>query len=296
MSERKSGLMIQYILEVYPNSLLNPTKEKIKNKNNYYIIIENSASLYIPLKELSKKEIQLLTIILEKEKIIEKEPSNLKKLLYKGITEDFSNYHSVQLIYLKVEHLEKNSYKLWKKTLMDSINRIIDLNFINDDLIIVLIEAKKERELTIKKLKEVIKSLDQDFNLLSQGMIGQMINLDKQIVNIFAYEKSLFKKIIQKERGQGILSLTDLLISQLGELLKKENLKLPKLLHLLSSKVEVRELITFLFKNQGNLSQTAADLFIHRNTLSYRMNKFFDKTGFNLNYFPDLIVCYLLLA
>ncbi|NRE28611.1 Fis family transcriptional regulator, partial [Enterococcus faecalis] len=50
-----------------------------------------------------------------------------------------------------------------------------------------------------------------------------------------------------------------------------------------------------LWKNQGNISSTAKDLFMHRNTLHYRLEKFFEQTGLSLKKMDDLIFCYLLL-
>ena len=54
------------------------------------------------------------------------------------------------------------------------------------------------------------------------------------------------------------------------------------------------EIIEALVKNNLNISQTADDLYIHRNTLLYQLNKIKDQTGYNLKNISELFT--LLLA
>lgn len=286
--------MINELLKIYPNSLLNPTKARIKEMNDYYHIQGNSDHLYISLEHLNEEEIQLLKLLVQ-DKEVKPSPLNpLEKILLEGRINDTFNLDTVQLIYLKIDHLDEKNYKLWKDTLQNSIEKIVDLTMIGENLIVLLMDMEEVENQSLEKLKEVIISLDQDFNLLSQGMIGQVTSFNQQIKDVFSYESKIFENFIQNRRINGIVSLSTLLINQMAFLFKQEEPKLVKLFTVLANKPDLTELIDSLFKNQGNLSQTANDLFIHRNTLSYQINKFYDKTGFNLNDFPDLIVCYLL--
>ena len=54
---------------------------------------------------------------------------------------------------------------------------------------------------------------------------------------------------------------------------------------------EMRTTITTLFKNELNLADTAKELFIHRNTLVYRLDKFEKLTGLDIRRFDDAVVC-----
>lgn len=44
---------------------------------------------------------------------------------------------------------------------------------------------------------------------------------------------------------------------------------------LLNKDTDIQPIISALWKNQGNISSTAKDLFMHRNTLHYRLEKVF---------------------
>ncbi|WP_234002724.1 helix-turn-helix domain-containing protein [Lactobacillus sp. CBA3605] len=55
-----------------------------------------------------------------------------------------------------------------------------------------------------------------------------------------------------------------------------------------------QQLIIALYQTQGNVRQAATHLFLHRNTLLYRIDKFERCSGFNLKSMDDLVYCYLL--
>lgn len=54
---------------------------------------------------------------------------------------------------------------------------------------------------------------------------------------------------------------------------------------------EMRSTIKVLFNNQLNIAETAKELYIHRNTLIYRLDKFQKLTGLDLRNFDDAIIC-----
>ncbi len=54
---------------------------------------------------------------------------------------------------------------------------------------------------------------------------------------------------------------------------------------------EMKNTIATLFENELNIADTAKALFIHRNTLVYRLEKFQKQTGLDLKKFDDAMVC-----
>ena len=55
------------------------------------------------------------------------------------------------------------------------------------------------------------------------------------------------------------------------------------------------ETIRSFFENDLNLSTTARRMFVHRNTLTYRLEKIRKSTGMDLKHFTDACVFYILL-
>lgn len=56
-----------------------------------------------------------------------------------------------------------------------------------------------------------------------------------------------------------------------------------------------RELLRSFYRNDMSLKSTSEELFIHKNTLQYRLEKIYQKTGFNPRSFNEAVVFYLAL-
>ncbi|MEM5596272.1 helix-turn-helix domain-containing protein [Niallia circulans] len=91
-----------------------------------------------------------------------------------------------------------------------------------------------------------------------------------------------------------VLSLETILPNLLISRLKEDELDLFK--EWFSIFEEDKELLltikTFI-ENNGHSTNTAKQLFIHRNTLQYRLDKFTEKTGLNLKNYHSYITTYL---
>lgn len=291
-----SDFVLSELMNIYPESLLNPEETELKKRESYYLVEEGGDSLYILVDKLNQKEIDLLKILAKNQNHQADESKRLEKILIQGIIDDAIANQQGQIVYLKINHLEQANFQLWKNTLQDSMEEIIEIQSMANDLVVILLSVKINGNDVLTKLQEVMQSLDQDFNLFTQGMIGQTTYLSAQIKDVYAYERLLFESFILKQKVEGITTISEVLIHQLGSLFKDKQPELPQLKNYLTNKMEARDLIQLLFKHQGNLSQTADELFIHRNTLTYRMKQFYEQTGFDLGCFSDLIVCYLFIV
>ena len=56
-----------------------------------------------------------------------------------------------------------------------------------------------------------------------------------------------------------------------------------------------RRILRVYYKNQMSLASASGELFIHKNTLQYRLDKIAEKAGYNPRYFQDAVVLYLAL-
>ncbi|MEE1325633.1 MAG: helix-turn-helix domain-containing protein, partial [Streptococcus sp.] len=58
---------------------------------------------------------------------------------------------------------------------------------------------------------------------------------------------------------------------------------------------DIRPIIMTMWQEQGNLAKTAQNLYIHRNSLHYKIEKFRLLSGLNLKNLNDLAFSYLLI-
>lgn len=288
--------MIHNLSTLYPDSLLNPPKNKIINSNKYYLVEIDRDKLYISRDSLNPSEIKLLNLLSKKSTLDSEIKNPFEKLLFDGILDEAITVKKIRLVYLQTTHLEKENFSIWKKTLMDSLIDIVDVIFVSTNLSVAIFNTNHLEKNLLQRFSEIIQSLDQDFNLLTLGMIGQATNVNPQTKEIFEYEKELFLDFIDTQKIDGMTMLSDLLIHNVAANFKQSSIQLPTLLNYLYEEKEIQQLIYTLFQNSGNLSQTANTLYLHRNTLSYRIDQLYQKTGFDLTYLPDLIICYLLIG
>ncbi|AOM82444.1 PucR family transcriptional regulator [Salisediminibacterium beveridgei] len=59
---------------------------------------------------------------------------------------------------------------------------------------------------------------------------------------------------------------------------------------------ELKETITIYLRHNLNTSSAAKEMYLHRNTMQYRLDKFIEKTALDIKHFPNAAACYLMLA
>jgi len=131
---------------------------------------------------------------------------------------------------------------------------------------------------------------DNDFYSKTNIFIGNIWSVPSELYYEFKIEQQLFAS-----------NSTDLIVSTSNSLLRflvHSNADLAYYLKNLGSTVntdkDIGKIIDKLFNNQGNVKKTADQLFMHRNTLSYKLKKFYEQTGFELKNMDDLLCCYVI--
>ena len=77
----------------------------------------------------------------------------------------------------------------------------------------------------------------------------------------------------------------------------KENLRKSNILAYYRKKIyqdtQLPDIIRALYKHQGNISSAAKQLYLHRNTLLYHLDKINQSLGLDIKQMDDLILAYL---
>lgn len=111
-------------------------------------------------------------------------------------------------------------------------------------------------------------------------------------------KQNMLKMIIDKETGKYLSSkntfesLCDCIFSKLTSDEKVEicDKFLTEQLKRILKDEELVESVNAFFINNLNISETSRNAFLHRNTLLYRIEKIFKKTGLNIRKFDDAII------
>lgn len=292
--------MIDSLKNIYPNSLYKP--QYVPNSEEYFHFIYEEDNLYIPLQDLDDAQQQLLAIFSQKPlgaspnfPISQLEDSWYQFLVHKDSTMPTGVEHIRILQFDYYKRPEAFDYAMWRETLTNAIEAIVTVIQLNERRLLVILDSDKLENDAMTQITGLVNTLDDDFELSTRGIIGQIHTVSQALPSLYENEQILFDKALQSEVFNHIQFLSDSLLTYIGHEATAQQPILANLRQQILTNSEYEATIRTLFEHRGNLTQAADALFVHRNTLSYRMNKFTKETGFNLQHLPDLIICYLAL-
>ncbi|MCK6146321.1 helix-turn-helix domain-containing protein [Enterococcus hirae] len=182
----------------------------------------------------------------------------------------------------------------WQETIGEMFFHLEDF-FFYTETDAVLIEKKCPSYLEISELRGIFLSLDADFEITTQVFIGSFHLPSPNFSELFFEERKIFfeeKKHFALHGGA--ISLSEVALHHYTKGTMNNNQLIASYQEMVK-RTEMEEIISVLWKNLGNISSTAKSLFLHRNTLKYKIEKFQEQTGFNLKEANDLLFCHLLL-
>lgn len=191
-----------------------------------------------------------------------------------------------------------DSHGLLKKEWLTEIRQMlpfaVDSFFINEST--VLIAEQQKENLTAPELEGLFVALDMDFDCYTHLFVGAFHHSSHDFTALLAEEMFVFQQEITRSTSQKCFTLSQALLHLYGQSRLLKSPLLPALYQDWFVEEETADIIRCLWKNQGNASSTAKDLFMHRNTLLYKIDKFQEISLLNLKEMDDLLLCYLIVS
>ncbi|WP_077617116.1 PucR family transcriptional regulator [Bacillus sinesaloumensis] len=159
----------------------------------------------------------------------------------------------------------------------------------------VLIESRNEETIDDILYEEITVTLTSDFYTDLRLFIGQTYPLSNDLPRLFQTEKEWFQKGRLFLHKQKVYRLHDifpfLLLEGMGTNFRNQ-LKnvIPEELQ---NDLELLETVKVFFESDLNVSNAAKRLYMHRNSLQYRIEKFTEKTGIDIKHFHGAVTTYL---
>lgn len=175
----------------------------------------------------------------------------------------------------------------WQKALTSFFAQDAELLMLTDDYG-VIIEKVAGSLLGEEELDAIATTLEGDFYMRVHFFMGLFHQQNLLLRDLFAEEQRLFRQssnhLVQTVESNCLPMIAEqltnsLLAQQIGLLFEKDEMWEP--------------LIKALWEQQGNLSMTAKALFMHRNTIQYRIDKFQELTNLSLRKTDGLLFAYL---
>lgn len=180
--------------------------------------------------------------------------------------------------------------------LKEAFQHLLPLNTIlvlQDDNMGLLIEEKNEWNLDEEQLLSISHVIESDFFVSLSFFIGQFHEVPQFPLN-FKYERELFSfsRMVQKQAFiQTVVTvLPEFVLHHIPQEWKKQIFK--KVADTFQEDPELIHTVKAFLEHQSNISQTAKKLFMHRNSVQYRIDKFIEKTNIDIKTFQGGILAY----
>ncbi|WP_449539281.1 PucR family transcriptional regulator [Ferdinandcohnia sp. Marseille-Q9671] len=159
----------------------------------------------------------------------------------------------------------------------------------------VLIETRNDELIEDIIYEEITVTLTSDFYTDLRLFIGQTYPLSDDLSALFKTEKESFQKAIHFLHKQKVYKIHDILPFLLLE--NMDNSFRDQLKNVITQELqndqEFLETIKVFLESDLNVSNAAKRLYMHRNSLQYRIEKFIEKTGIDVKHFQGAVTTYL---
>ncbi len=281
----------QQLQAIYPQAQLHPLPAE---DENYFSIAAPDGFLWIPLTALSENEKKLLALLSVNKEVNDNashHPWYPALFLEKATPVTEGEFRMIQVEFHGTYDLLSSD---WNKEIRNMLPEVVDSFFVTEKYGI-LIEKKNQAVLTLAELEGLFLALDGDFSMYTRLFVGPFHAFDADFTQLFKEEEQLFSKFLTSNVQAKCGDLSMATIPYLADQFGKTSYLLQEL-HEHWFDEDLTESIAALWKNQGNVSSAAKDLFMHRNTLQYKIDKFQVKTGLNLKNMDDLFFSYFLIT
>jgi hypothetical protein len=283
-------MTIEKLLQLYPTGYL----AKAPADSRFLSLLINEQYFIIEKKYISAREYQLLETLFEQPFTQADEPKSAwyAYLFHNQPLTIAGTYRSLQIqISATTDFLRAE----WETAVKEMFPHYVDFFCINHDEY-VLVEKYTKNHYSLAELQGVFWTLDTDFDSQSFVFVGSFYACQQPIAELFQEERQIFHEEAQQVPGKNIFCLTDVTLHYFTKKALAESQISESFREKLTQHNDIQPIVQALWQNQGNISSAAKSLFMHRNTLHYRIEKFYEQTGLSLKKMDDLIFCYLLLT
>lgn len=276
---------------LFPEAVIRQNRD-LSLVQDYLELLLDEQYVYLPKTSLSKRE-QLLLGLFSKSLVGEPQTVDVWQTYFLQKQGEIpQSFECVQMLY--IEHRQPLSQELkdFFTSLLVNLEAFVDLSPTR-----TLLLLNQETFFDVETLvQDILPTIESDFGMTLTVFFGNSWTKFKgdELRLYFDNENSLFSDFIHYKADKNLISFSQ---AVLWGGIHGSNLSAikSKILQDINESKDVRDIIVTMWEEHGNLVQTAQKLFIHRNSLQYKLDKFASLSGLNLKKLDDLAFCYLLI-
>lgn len=288
-------MYLQRLKKLYPSLTELPKNQKEMNPDFKWYKLENTV-IGIDNKELTERDKILLGTFLTSYHIqlpiqTPKE-KQWEARIHRQKDENLGKTGRYRFIFFRIEqgHIDTN---VFKKTLQEFFSGDLSIlwNHTNEGFIIEEPASFLEEGITYHQIAD---TLTGELYVKIMFFIGPYLENDKDLADCIEQITAMAERSFRK-MDTAVIDYTEVYPSFLIEILShKQRQQLSEwVLKEFLTDPEALETIRMFIQCNLNVSETAKNLYIHRNSLQYRLDKFYESTGIDIKQFDNAFTVYL---
>ncbi|MFK4998242.1 helix-turn-helix domain-containing protein [Bacillus sp. N9] len=143
----------------------------------------------------------------------------------------------------------------------------------------VIIEEQTDIQMDEEELISTIQAFESDFFFKVHFYIGRFYPISQELRQFFQLEQSMFTLSLREQPEEQIITIEKILPIYTYKAISnhEKHLLFAAIRNVLSEEPELSVTIKQYIENHSNATLTAKQLFMHRNSLQYRIDKFIEK-------------------
>lgn len=291
--------MFNQLSQIYPQAII---CSKLNPDPNYFWLKDPKEETYmgIPIIDLTEEEMKLLSTLfpLDGQHDLPASPSIIdewrKFLLLNGPLPS-SNASYVRLIYYSIpKFLGDFQFAEWQEVVRSLFSEEVLLIPFHKHRGVIL-EESMEMSITEVDLYSAIEAFESDFFIKIHFYIGEYHPLNENLKLLFQLEQELLDLAIATFPEERIFTMEKIFAVYLYKNIpsNQRNTLFSNITKVFEGDPELSKTIQTYIENQSNATLTAKQLFMHRNSLQYRIDKFIEKTKIDIKTFHGAFYAYL---
>jgi sugar diacid utilization regulator len=292
--------MINKILAYFPNSVTQSFPPEGSSSDDFHWFQQVEAShmwVGIPKTDVPDSQLELLKILFHHvEQTNNSELSGAAKSWHRFLFDDGSIPAS------ETNRVRFIQFKLYAKDDVERTELAQALHgFLPDHILIwlddyygLLVEESKPVSLSLEELESIASTFESDFFIKISFYVGKFQLISAQLPSFFEKERESFIQATTVSTRLKVANFEKifplLLASGLPDNLR--GIIDASVLEAFADDRESLSTVKVFLESNSNASLAAKKLYVHRNTLQYRLDKFTEKTGINLKDFDSATMVY----
>lgn len=276
--------------QLFPSAHLSPVPESsVAN----YAVPYNDQWLLIPKADLTSREQALLMQLIDAEPTDAIDVSSWLNYLQQPDQPLPTTQTAVRMIQLHLDFRgEALDQAYWQQSIQNLFSGVLDVFYYATNHCL-FIQSNAATDFHPTEWRGILQTLEEDYSVKLTAYIGRFWPTNNNLRDLLQEELAIFQSQ-RRIASNNLLNLTSVGVSYYTTINRERSVILQELRTHLTDNQEWIDVIQALWDNQRNLSEAAKSLYIHRNTLQYRMDKFTETTDLSLKDMNDLFLAYLL--